>query len=64
MTDPTGMQTAKPSGLWTGWHPGLRAAILMWILLLGISVLHSFTGGTSLVFVTRYSFSYISVMGH
>jgi len=35
-------------GFWGGLHPGIRSAAIMWVLLMGIAVLHSFTAGASL----------------
>lgn len=40
----------KPKGFWDGLHPGVKSALIFWILLLAIALLNSFTGGTSLVF--------------
>ena len=40
----------KPRGFWEGLHPGVRSALIFWVILLAIALLNSFTGGTSLVF--------------
>ena len=40
----------KPKNSWEGLHPGVRSALIFWVLLLAIALLNSFTGGTSLVF--------------
>jgi hypothetical protein len=37
-------------GLLGSLHPGIRSAVLLWAFLIGIAVLNSFTGGTSVVF--------------
>ncbi|MBC8492790.1 MAG: hypothetical protein H8D43_03310 [Chloroflexi bacterium] len=37
-------------GFWGGLYPGIRSAVLLWLFLIGIAVLNSFTAGTSVVF--------------
>lgn len=37
-------------GFWEGLHPGVRSAVIMWVVLIGIGLLNSVTGGTSIVF--------------
>ncbi|MGC8838068.1 MAG: hypothetical protein ACP5UM_06590 [Anaerolineae bacterium] len=39
-----------PSGFWQGLHPGVRSAVLLWLILLGIAILNTVTGGSSIVF--------------
>jgi len=38
------------AGFWEGLHPGVRSAVLLWLFLIGIAILNSLTGGTSIVF--------------
>ncbi len=40
----------RPKNFWEGLHPGVRSALIFWIVLLALALLNSFTGGTSLVF--------------
>lgn len=40
----------RPASFWQGLHPGVRSALIFWIILLAIALLNSLTGGTSLVF--------------
>jgi hypothetical protein len=37
-------------GFWERLHPGIRSAVILWAFLIGIAMLNSFTGGTSVVF--------------
>lgn len=38
-----------PLGSWEGLHPGVRSAMIMWILLIGVALLNTLTGNTSLL---------------
>jgi len=41
--------SSGPSGFWSGLHPSLRSAAIVWIFLLAFALVNSFTAGSSLV---------------
>lgn len=42
---------AQSLGFWHKLHPGVRSATLMWMLLLAVALINSFTGGVSILFL-------------
>lgn len=48
----SGADVTDPAlGFWSRFHPGVRSAIIVGLILTAIAVLNSFTGGTSIIFL-------------
>ncbi len=41
--------SSGPSGFWSGLHPSLRSAAIVWVFLLAFALVNSFTAGGSIV---------------